>query len=569
MSIQKNAERTGAVALIISFLLLVGCGSEGRLTPVDVGNREQILHINTGAEVQELDPHVVTGVPENRVLNALFVGLIIKNGVTLKPEPGVAESWTISKDLKIYTFKLRDNANWSNGDPVTAMDFVFSWKRLLSPALASEYANSLYYVRNAEDYNLGKVKDFNQVGIKALDNKTFRVELHSPTPYFLQVLDHYSTYPVHPATIEAFKATSTRGTPWTRPKNMVSNGPFTLTEWKTNKHIRVDKDPSFWGSDRYPLKTIYFYPVEQVTVEERMFRAGQLHITNSIPNEKIPVYQKKKPEVIRIEPYMGTYYYELNVRRPPLDNVLVRLALAKSINRGQLAGIVLKGGEIPSPHLIPHPKMFGYKNVDSPLHFNPDEAKQLLKKAGYPNGKGFPTLTILYNTFETHRLIAATIQAMWKETLNINVELSNQEWKVYIDSRNNGDYDIARAGWIGDYPDINTFADLMLTHNGNNRTGWSNKKYDSLIFKANTQIDAKRRDAIMQEAETLMLNNVPIVPIYSYTSKKLVKTSVKNWPKNVMDYFNHYRDVYLQADGADAKPASAGTGAKNSSPDPQ
>ena len=529
----------------ISIALLYGCGSEPKTTQVEKGDQQQILYLNSGAEPQDLDPHTVTGIPEVRYINALYEGLTVKNGKTLEAEPAAAESWTISADGRVYQFKIRDNAVWSNGDPVRAQDFVFSWMRQLSPQLGSEYANSLYSIKNAEAYNLQKIDDFGQVGVKALDDKTLQVTLHSPTPYFLQLLDHHSTYPVHPATIEKFDAMHRRGTQWTRVDNIVTNGAFLLKEWKTNKYILVERNPNYWGKDRILLNAIHFYPVDSLAVEERMFRAGQLHVTYEVLNEKIPVYQKNNPEVLHLAPYMGTYYYELNVTRPPLDNQLVRQALAMSIYREQLVPAVVKAGEKPSLNFVP-PDVAGYANVPSPLGYNPQKAKELLAKAGYPNGEGFPKLTILYNSSETHRLMAAAVQSMWKQNLNIDVELTNQEWKVYINSRNDADYDIARAAWIGDYADPNTFADMMLTHNGNNRSRWSNADYDRLIAEANAIDDQQQRYAKIQQAQTILLDEAPIIPIYTYSSKHLVQTSVRNWPTNVLNYFNHYRDIYLE-----------------------
>ena len=531
--------------IILTTLFLTACGGDSnKPSIIELANQQGMLHINVRGEPQDLDPHTVTGVPENRILTALFVGLTMKNGTTLLAEPAIAEKWDISADQTRYTFTLRDDAFWSNGDPVIASDFVYSWKRLLSPALASEYANSLFPLKNGEAYFNGDIDDFTQVGVKAINDKTLAVELHSPTPYFVQLLDHYSTYPLHPATIEAYNAFNKRGTEWTRPGNIVTNGPFELVSWQLNKSLVVAKNQRYFGKDRIHIEGITFYTVEKETVEERMFRAQQLHITEDIPNEKIPGYLKEKPEVTRVEPYLGTYYYELNVESKPLDNIKVRKALAYSIDREQLTATILKGGQLSSSHFIP-PNVAGYNNIESPVQYNPVLAKKLLAEAGFPDGKGFPTLRLLYNTQEQHRLLAAAVQQMWKQTLNVDIELTNQEWKVYIDSRNNGDFDVARAAWIGDYPDPNTFADMMLSNNGNNRARWKNVKYDQLVAQANRTVNRFDRMKLFQQSQAILLEEVPIIPIYTYTSKKLIHPSVVNWPSNIMNYFNHYRDVKL------------------------
>lgn len=536
--------KTSTFVSVFLFLLLGCSGDSNKPSMIESANQQGMLHINVRGEPQDLDPHIVTGVPENRVISALFTGLVIKNGKTLAPEPALAESWSISEDQKHYTFNIREDAYWSNGDPVVASDFVYSWRRLLTPALAAEYANSLFALKNGEAYFSGEIVDFSQVGVKAIDDKTLQVELHSPTPYFVQLLDHYSTYAVHPATIETYDAFSKRGTQWTRPGNIVTNGPFELVSWQTNKSLVVKKNERYWGKERIYLNGITFYSVEKETTEERMFRAEQLHITADIPNEKVPVYLRERPEVTQVAPYLGTYYYELNVERQPLDNIKVRKALAYSIDRDQLSSTLLKGGQIASRHFIP-PNLNGYNNIQSPVVFDIELAKKLLAEAGYPNGKGFPSLRLLYNTSEQHRLLAAAVQQMWKQHLNIDIELMNQEWKVYIDSRNNGDFEVARAAWIGDYPDPNTFADMMLSNNGNNRARWNNSEYDKLIAQANATADVEQRMKLFQQSQMLLLEEVPIIPIYTYTSKTLIHPSVENWPSNIMDYFNHYRDIKL------------------------
>jgi len=275
--------------LVTVLTLLAACG--GGESNVVQGNRDGILHYGNGSEPQGLDPHVVTGVPENHLVRALFEGLAVKNPYTLEPEPGVAESWDISEDGRVITFHINPLARWSNGDPMTAGDYVWSWNRALNPAMGNLYAYMLFPVKNAEAYASGKISDFNEVGVKALDDLTLQVTLNERTPYFLQLMDHYSTFAVHRPTIEKFGKATDRFTRWTRVENIVSNGAFKLSEWKLNRRISMVKSETYWDQDRVKLNGVVFYPTENIVSEERMFRVGQLHYTGGIPLDKIPVYQ--------------------------------------------------------------------------------------------------------------------------------------------------------------------------------------------------------------------------------------------------------------------------------------
>ncbi|MDG1937796.1 MAG: peptide ABC transporter substrate-binding protein [Pseudomonadales bacterium] len=529
----------------LSFLLalfLSGCD----LGPsnVESGTNNQILHLGNGTEPKDLDPHSVTGVPEHNIISALFEGLVTVNPKTLAPEPGTAASWAIDNDGKRYTFSIRDNAQWSNGDPVTADDFVWSWKRMLSPAMASEYAYQLFTVKNAKQFNHGEIKDFNQVGVKALNAKTLQVDLENPTPYFLSLLSHYSTYAVHPPTILKFGAIDEAGTLWTRPGNFVGNGPFVLDDWRLNYIIRVSKNPRYWDSSNVQLNEIVFYPIDQVQTEERMFKTGALHATSSIPVDKIAVYQQKDPEKISIDPYLGTYYYRINVNIKPLDDPKVRRALSMAIDREMLVSSITKGGQLPAYTFTP-PNTQGYYAATSPITFDIEAARQLLTEAGYPNGEGFPEIELTYNTSDGHRRIAVAIQQMWKEALNINIRLSNKDWKVYLSRIQSMDYSIARAAWIGDYPDPNTFLDMFITDGGNNQTGWSNAEYDRLIALAASQSNQQQRYRTFQQAEALLMAESPIIPVYTYTRVLLKHPQLQGWYPNILDQ-HPYKYVYLQ-----------------------
>jgi len=528
-------------------LTLSGCGDYQ--SNVESGNREGTLHWGNGTEPQSLDPHIATGVPEHHIISSLMEGLVHKDGETLEPRPGVAKSWDISADGRVYTFYLRQDARWSNGDLHNAHDYVWSWWRALQPALGNLYAYMYFPIANAKAYYDGEISDFSQVGVKALGDYVLQVTLTEPIPYFLQLLDHYSTYPVHRATVEKFGKADQRGTRWTFEGNIVGNGAFQLKEWKINRRITVERNPHYWNAENVRLNQVVFYPTENVTTEERMFRAGQLHYSG-IPSDKIQAYSQSDDPSLRIQPYLGVYFYRLNVDKPQLSDKRVRRALGMTINRDQLVSQITKGGQIPAYAITP-PGTMGYY-PESDLTFDPEGAKKLLAEAGYPNGEGFPTTEILYNTSEGHRKIAVALQQMWKKHLNIDVVLLNQEWKVYLDTVSNHHYEIARAGWIGDYVDPNNFLDMFLCNGGNNRTRWCNPEYDQIILqqvpKAKTH---QQRLELFQKAETILLDEMPVIPIYIYTSNNLVHSTVKNFGRNILNQAN-YREMYLESEKTEA-----------------
>ena len=533
--------KTFSFLMLMLFISLTGCGSGE--SNVSLGNKTGILYWGNGTEPASLDPHIATGVPEHHIMSSVMEGLVLKDRKSLEPRPGVAESWTISDDGRIYTFKLRDDARWSNGDPHIANDYVWSWWRALQPALGNQYAYMLFPIKNAKRYYDRETEDFGDVGVKALDKRTLQVTLTNPTPYFLQLLDHYSLFPVHQATIEKFGNADQRGTRWSYEGNLVSNGPFKLDEWKINRHITVTRNLHYWDNDNVALNGIVFKPVENTVTEERMFRAGQLHVTSSVPADKISTYRKSNSTELKIAPYLGTYFYRLNIKTPQLQDRRVRRALGMAIDREKLVENITKGGQIPAYTMTP-PGTMGYY-PKSTLAFDPEGAKNLLSEAGYPNGEGFPAIEILYNTNEGHRKIAVALQEMWKEYLNIDIKLLNQEWKVYLATESAGDYQISRGGWIGDYVDPNNFLDMFLCGGGNNRTGWCNKEYDRLILEvAPSQSSHEERLAVFQQAETMLLNDMPIIPVYTYTSLKLVDLSVGNLDGNIMNQAM-YKDIYL------------------------
>jgi oligopeptide transport system substrate-binding protein len=532
--------------LSITLIFLIGCSEN--ISPVDSGLEQQIYHHGNGSEPQGIDPHIVTGVPEHHILISLCEGLTIPNPNPTGSDgyiPGTAESWTVSDDGKEYIFKLNKNAKWSNGDPVTADDFVWSWKRILTASLGSQYPDMLYYLVGAYEYHNGEIDNFDEVGVKALDSQTLKVNLKNPTPFFIGLLSHYSTWPVHKETVLKHGDIDDRNGEWTRPGNFVCNGPFQLKTWELNNRIVVEKNPHYYDASMVRLNEIHYYPVSNVMTEDRMFRAGQLHLTSSMPTQKCPIYIEEKNPNLKIDPYMGTYFYRINTENETLSDVRVRKALAYSIDRQLLVDKVTQCGQIPAYSFTP-PGSNGYQ-PSTEIPYDPVLAKQLLAEAGYSSDKPFPKLEILFNTNEGHRKVALAIQQMWQNELGIEVELVNQDWKVYLSREMVGDFQISRAGWIGDYEDPNTFLDLMRPNRGNNKTGWENMDFDALVEEANTINDQEKRYELLNEAEKILIDNMPIIPLYTYVRVYQLSPDVKGFNPHILDH-HHPKFIYLERD---------------------
>lgn len=525
---KKTLHAMGLALLCIS---LAACGTRER--EVDAAAKAGILLIGNGSEPKTLDPHLATGVPESDILRALFEGLVAQHPTNdLEAEPGVAESWEHNADYSRWAFTLRENARWSNGEPVTAQDFVYSWQRILSPALGSEYAEMLYVISNAEAFHQGQITDFAQVGVKAKDARTLEVSLKGSTPHFPAMLKHSSFYPVHPAAVEAHGGMTDRQSGWSTLENFVGNGPFKLTGWVTNQIIKVEKSDTYWDAGRVRLNAIHFFPMDNVQTEETAFMGGRLHVTSTLSPDKIAWFRKNRPDELKIDPYLGTYFYRLNVTRAPLDDVRVREALSLAIDREMLVSRVTQGGQAAATGYVPQ-GMAGYDGAKV-LRFDPERARKLLAEAGFPGGKGFPAKEILINTSESHRKIAEAIQAMWRENLGVEVGIYNQEWKVYLDSQSKLDFDIARAGWIADYAHPLTFLDMFTSGNGNNDTGWTNPDYDRLIRQAQSAPSEAARAAMMEQAEALLMRELPIIPIYWYTKVHLRDSRIQGWGTSLL-----------------------------------
>jgi oligopeptide transport system substrate-binding protein len=508
-----------------------GCGRPE--TRVEHGNRHQILHFDNVAEPQDLDPHIVTGVPEHRLLTALFEGLVSEDPQDLAPQPGVAHRWERTDDQRTYTFYLRTNALWSNGERVTALDFVRSFRRMLAPTMAAEYAYMLYVMKNAEAFNAGRLTNFNDVGVQALDETRLRIELHAPTPYFLWLLTHYSWFPIHEPSVAQHGPVHQRGSRWTRPGRLIGNGPFTLAEWKVNHVIRVKKNLTYWDAETVRLQEIHFYPWESGDTSERAFRSGQSHYCYQIPPNKTQTYRDKYRPALHIDPNLATYFYLINVTNPPMNDRRVRQALALGIDRESLVRNVTRGEQLPAYHFTP-PNTAGY-TARGRLQGDLARAQRLLAEAGYPGGRGMAPIEIHFNTMESHRAIAEAIQQMWKQNLGVDARLVNQEWKVFQDTQRTGRYQVSRYGWNGDYPDPNSFLDMWVTGGGNNRAFWSHPEYDRLLHAAGRTADAARRFELFQQAEIILMEELPIIPLYFYTRVYALHPAVQGWFPTILD----------------------------------
>lgn len=486
----------------------------------------QVLQYNLAVEPQYLDPAKAVGVAEFRVEYACFEGLATFGDHDL-PVPGTAEKWTVSPDGKTYTFTIRPDARWSNGDPVTAHDFEYAWKRLLDPNTASSNAGFLFYLKNAAAFYHGKIKDAGAIGVKAPDNRTLVVTLNAPCSYFPALTINPSLYPVNPKVVAA------NPDKWTgNPATYVGNGPFKLTKWVHHEKLEFVPNPYYWDKTKVKLGKLICYTVEEQSTALTMFDNGQLDLVDELPRPEIPRLESEG--LIRQSASIGTYYYMFNTKKPPFNDSRVRKALTLAIDRGQIVKYITKAGEKPALAFVPYgipdanPRN-GFRQTGGAGFQDGDirTAKQLLAAAGYADIRKFPVIELLYNTNETNKQIAEVIQEMWREKLGINTTLVNQEWKIYLQSRATGSFQVARSSWIGDYIDPMTFLDIWAAGNGNNFTGWNNARYDQLIDLAKSTIDSKVRYQALHDAEKVLMDEMPIMPIYFYTRPYLIKPWVK------------------------------------------
>ena len=534
--------------LTMSLLLLVfGCGKKQEIACI-VGNQDvivggesgqelsptQVFRKNNGTEPGTLDPHRAEGVPASNVLRDLFEGLVMEDpsGAYIS---GAAESWSLSEDAKTYVFKMRENGKWSNGDVVTAEDFVYGLRRSVDPATLSNYSSMLYPIKNARDIVLGK-RSSETLGVRANGPTTLIIELEEPTPYFLSLLTHSTTYATHRPSVEKF------GARFTRPGNLVGNVAFKLEEWRVQSHIKLVRNTEYWDNKNTTLEEVYYYPIDDVNSSFKRYRAQELDFTETVLAEQLPWIRQCLPGDLKISPYFGSYYYGFNNTQPPFKNKpKLRTALSMAVDRNVITDIILGAGQIPAYSLVPSVKTF--KAV--PANWSQwtqeqrnQEAQRLYSEAGFSKEKPLE-VEILYNTSDNHKRIALAIAAMWKQTLGVKTTLRNQEWKVFLETRRlKQGTQVYRAGWIGDYDDPYTFSQLLHSENEMNHPGYSSEEYDELINLAATKNAGESRLDVLRQAEKAMLEDMPIIPIYFYVSQHLIKPQVSGLEGNVMDH--HY-----------------------------
>lgn len=524
--------------LIAALFFLNSCQDE---TPIEKYTDEKILVIGNSTEPEALDPQIVTGVIESNIIRSLFEGLCVehpsKEGVHL---PGAAESWTTNEDFTEWTFKLQPNGKWSDDTPVTTADFLFAYERILTPDMAAKYASMLYYLVGAEDFNKGKTTDFSTVGVKALDSHTLQFSLRASIPFLPDLTKHYTWFPVPKHIVLKHGEIATPNNPWSNDENLVGNGAFKLKTWKFNDQISVEKNPYYWDTENVKLEGIRFLPIVNKYTEARMFFNDQLHLTYGLASEMIEYSKEKYPENLRQETYLGSYFLRTNVTRDQLKNKNLRKALAHALDSQAIIDYVLKGGQKAAYGLVPP---MGEYQPPRAKSYDPEKAKQFLSEAGITDPSKVK-LVLLTTDREEAKIMAEALQDMWKKHLGIHVDIQQREWKTYLDRMSKLDYDLAVGGWIGDYPDPTTFLDMWKKGDGNNRTGWFSDKYEATLSAAEKIQNPTERIRKLEEAEKIFLDDMPVIPIFWYTSNYLLHPSVKGWEPLLLN--NHpYKFVEL------------------------
>ncbi|ENA1774908.1 oligopeptide ABC transporter substrate-binding protein OppA [Yersinia ruckeri] len=529
---------------IITALAMASVGSSfAAVVPAGVQLAEkQVLVRNNGSEPQSLDPHKIEGVPESNLSRDLLEGVVISspNGDIV---PGVAASWD-NKDFKVWTFHLRKDAKWSNGDPVTAQDFVYSWQRLADPKTASPYESYVQYahIANIDDIITGK-KPANTLGVKALDDHTLEVTLSEPVPYLVKLLAHPSMSPVNKSVVEKF------GEKWTQPQNFVGNGAYKLKNWVVNERIVLERSPTYWDNANTVINQVTYLPISSEVTDVNRYRTGEIDMTyNNMPIELFQKLKKDIPDQVHVDPYLCTYYYEINNVKAPFTDARVREALKLGMDRDVIVNKVKNQGDLPAFGFTP-PYTSGAK-MTQPEWANwtqekrNQEAKKLLAEAGYTKDKPL-TFSLLYNTSDLHKKLAIAAASIWKKNLGVDVKLENQEWKTFLDSRHQGNFDVARAGWCADYNEPSSFLNIMLSNSSNNTSHYESPAFDKLISDTLKVKTDDERAALYQQAEMQLDKDSAIVPVYYYVNARLVKPYVGGYTgKDPLDNL-HVKDLYI------------------------
>lgn len=536
-----------AKRLLPSVLLLAGavfisaCGK--RETPVEEGLRTRTLLVCNGAEPGDLDPHLASVLSDQVVVNTLFEGLTLLDEQSTQPLPAVAESWSASADGLVWTFRLRDGLQWSNGDPLVADDFIQSWRRALNPDFAADNAGYLFALKNAEAYSTKKIPRAEAVGAAAPDARTLVLTLERPTPYLPALVSLPAWFPLNPRSLAKFAAMEKRGTAWTRPGNLVSNGAFTLAEWKPNARIVLAKNPRHREAATNRLERVIFFPTENPDVEERDFRAGQLHVTWNLPVTKLATWRRENPTALRADSVQQINFLRFNTTRPPLNDPRVRRALSLAVDRAAFAKSVLQGSREPATAITP-PGTGGY-TPRAAVATDLEEAKKLLAAAGFPGGQGLPVIDIQCRNDEIMPRLAEALQASWRRDLGVRTTISQVEQKTWIQNQQTLNYGISTAAWTADFPDPVTFLGLFTADSSYNWTGWKNSGYEKLMDTAAAASDAKQRYEILQQAEALLLQEAPVSPIYFGAQTYLIHPAVKGWTPAPL-VFRRYQIVRLE-----------------------
>jgi oligopeptide transport system substrate-binding protein len=493
-------------ALFCAIAVLAGCT---RNEP-----RADLVIVN-GIEPETLDPALVTGIAEMRVVSMMFEGLTRLNAKTALPEPGLADHWEMSPDGRAYTFHLRSNLVWSTGEPIKADDVVYSWIRALDPATASDYAGQLFYLTNGEAFNAGKIKDPSLVGVHAIDPLTVRVDLNSPTAFFLDLCAFQTLEVVPRWTIEKY------GDNWIMHRPLPSSGAYTLEAWRINDKVRLRRNPRYWDAANTKLEVADFLPIDSPATALNLYETGGADVVwdkDLVPTELLDVLLKR-PD-FHTYPVLGTYFIRCNTTHKPFDDPRVRRALCLAIDRERITRRITRAGEQPASHFVP-PGIARYHSPEFKL-YDPAEARRLLAEAGYPGGKGFPRFEYTFNAgaggaARLHAQVAVELQQMWRDELGIDMELRQEEWKVYLADQDRLNYALNRSSWFADYNDPDTFLNMFMTDNGNNRTGWKSARYDELINQADMQVDMAKREQLLREAETMLIQDqCVVIPLFFY-----------------------------------------------------
>ena len=519
----------------IFFSLLLG------LAVTSTSFAQMVYHRGNSADPETLDHHLTSTVYESHIINDLYEGLVVYDA-RAKVMPGAAQSWEISEDGLIYTFKLRDNAKWSNGDAVTANDFVFAFRRIMAPATGAKYANILFPIKGAEAVNKGEAEP-DTLGVTAVDDKTLKIELESVTPYFLELLTHQTGKPMHQASVEEHDSD------FVQPGNMVSNGAYMLSEFVPNSHVKVDKNPNYHDAENVQIDTVFFYPTEDRGAAVQRFQAGELHSNNDAPTEQIQFMREELGDQFRVAPYLGTYYYAVKADKEPFSDPRVRRAMSMAIDREFLGEDIWGGTMLPAYSFVPpgignygEPAYADYKDMDQ--LDREDAAIALLKEAGFDESNPLK-IEIRYNTSENHKNTAIAIADNWK-AVGIETTFLNTDTKThYAHLRDKGDFDVARAGWIGDYSDPQNFLFMVESDNdGFNYANYQNPEYDALMDAAARETDLQARTDLLFQAETMFMNDLPFLPLLYYSSLSLVSDKLKGWEDNLQNvHLSRYMSI--------------------------